>query len=132
MNLRNEVSHRIVRGSNAERETDQLLRDFFQTAMPTPWPAWNFPPAEPAATPRASRSLFWGRFALAASVTLLLGSQLWLASFYRPPEPTEATGRTKQPVDVAAKPQVSSPDADSAIDATGGRTPSRPVLKNMR
>jgi hypothetical protein len=131
MNLRNELSHQLVRGTSAERETDLLLRELFQTTMPTPWPTWKFPPAEPAATPRTARSLFWGRFALAASVALLLGSQLWLASFYRPPEPTEATGRSKQPVDVATKPQVSNPDADSGIDA-GSRTPGRPVLKNMR
>ncbi len=132
MSVRNESSHPAVRGTGREEAADQVLREFFRAAVPNPWPAWTAPEAEPAAVPMSRRSLFWGRWALAASVALLLGGQLWLASFYRPPEPAEAGTRSKQSVDVAGRPQVSHSDAEVGISTTGRQTTPRPVLKNMR
>jgi hypothetical protein len=105
------------------------LHDYFQAELPTPWPAWRAPAA---ANPLPPRSLFRSRFGLAASVAVLLGSQLWLAGFYRAPESSEAAGRSRRPVDVASKPQVSNPDGDAAKEPAGGTAPVRPVLKNMR
>src|SRR5579883_3072485 len=132
MSVRNESPHPALRGMGREEAADQVLRDFFRAAAPSPWPAWRAPEAEPAAVPMSRRSLLWGRWALAASVALLLGGQLWLASFYRPPAPAEAGTHSRQSVDVAGRPQVSRPGAEAGINTTGRQTPPRPVLKNMR
>jgi hypothetical protein len=52
------------------RDVDQLLRDFYRSEMPDPWPALRLPNRAPArhTPPRFARSLF--RLALAASVVL--------------------------------------------------------------
>lgn len=126
MSLPNELTQAGRRGE----VVDQILRDYFHAELPAPWPAWKAPAA--AAHPRPRRSLFRSRFGLAASVAVLLGSQLWLAGLYRPPEASEAAGRSRHPVDVASKPQVSHPDGDAAKQPADGTAPARPVLKNMR
>jgi hypothetical protein len=60
-------------------EIDGLLRAFFQAEMPKPWPAFKAP-----VTPSANAPGFWAksrsRFALAASVTMLLLGSWWLAN----------------------------------------------------
>ena len=133
MSFREELLPLPVRGNGRQEAVDSILRQFFRSAMPDPWPAWKAPAEKVAVLPQSSRRpLFWSRFALAASVALLLASQLWLAKSYRPPEPSETTNQPG-PVDVATKPQVSSSGPDAGPETTpGGRASSRPVLKNMR
>jgi hypothetical protein len=70
-------------------ELDALLRAFFRSEMPDPWPAVKIPPAESAYSSwwTASRS----RLALAASVALLMLGSWWLAgntANYTAPVPT--------------------------------------------
>jgi hypothetical protein len=60
-----------------EQDADQLLRAFFQSEMPHPWPAFEPPvprttlPFRPAAAPRR-RFVLGSKLALAASVALLM------------------------------------------------------------
>src|SRR5437868_15348048 len=58
---------------------DRLLSDFFRSEMPAPWPEPKLPDEQPNLTlaPRTAArgwALFRSRFALAASVALLLGA----------------------------------------------------------
>jgi hypothetical protein len=62
-------------------DLDGLLRAFFRSQIPHPWPALRTPRmrASSAARPASSRgSLIRSRYALAASVTLLLLGSLFL------------------------------------------------------
>jgi hypothetical protein len=64
-------------------DLDGLLRAFFRSQMPQPWPMPRLPrfrtvPASPQ--PRSGRSLIRSRYALAASVALLLLGSLFLSS----------------------------------------------------
>ncbi len=61
---------------------DEVLRDFFRSEMPAPWPA----PARATPLPRRTR-VSHGRFALAASVGLLLIGSLTMAGALRPGVP---------------------------------------------
>jgi len=66
-----------LRNGGATQDLDVLLRDFFRTEMPHPWPALKAPRTD-AAPPRPARSR-WSpvrsRLALAASVgALMVGS----------------------------------------------------------
>jgi len=65
------------RHSRDPDDMEQLLRTFFEEEMPEPWPAVEPPP--PARPGRKGWSLFRSRFALAASVALLLTGSLWLS-----------------------------------------------------
>jgi hypothetical protein len=63
-------------------DLDRLLRDYFRSEMPEPWPAPQMPARLAVVPARAGRSrwgLFRSRFALAASVALLLLAQWFLA-----------------------------------------------------
>jgi hypothetical protein len=67
---------------------DDLLRAFFQAEMPSPWPSLEAPEHQPVLLPAAGRT--WGmaplkrsRLALAASVALLVGGSLFMASNYQ-------------------------------------------------
>jgi hypothetical protein len=78
-------------------DLDGLLRSFFQAELPDPWPVLR-PPVTPAAPPARSRGRRWGsfrsRFALAASVGLLVVGQLFLSSAFhmdRPPQGGDAS-----------------------------------------
>ncbi len=124
------LPHKLSQAGRRGEVVDQILHDYFHAELPAPWPAWRAPAA--AVNPRPRRSLLASRFGLAASVAVLLGSQLWLAGLYRPPEANEAVGKSRPPVDVASKPQVSNPDGDAAKEPARGTAPARPVLKNMR
>lgn len=72
-------------------EVDHLLHDFFRAEMPHPWPAMRT-----MAVPSQARRVgsFWsnatGRFALAASIALLIAGYLTLSGFF--PRHQEATG----------------------------------------
>src|SRR5258708_8212120 len=57
-------------GGPALADVDRLLRDFYTSQMPDPWPALRLPNRAPArhTPPRFARGLY--RFALAASVVL--------------------------------------------------------------
>src|SRR6516225_10219065 len=63
-------------------DADRLLREFFETEMPDPWPRLNLPAALPTrhSFPRYSRNLM--RFALAAAVILALIGYWSLAGLF--------------------------------------------------
>lgn len=75
-------------------DLDGLLRAFFRAQMPLSWP----PPRQPTAS---RRGLLRGRWALAASVALLLLSSVLLPSRFTP---------NAQPQDGIAAPTVASDD----------------------
>jgi hypothetical protein len=68
-------------------DLDGLLRTFFRSQMPQPWPVPPMPRSRsvPATRPAASRHpLMRSRFALAASVALLLFGSLFLPGRFAP------------------------------------------------
>jgi hypothetical protein len=87
-------------------ELDGLLTEFFRADMPHAWPAPALPQVWPSPVADAPGALLSAprrsRFALAASIAILLGGQLWLHRSYQP-EPSTAT-RPAPPVDVASRP----------------------------
>ena len=73
----------LMRPSNQPGDdVDKLLRSFFQSEMPDPWPSLEAPAprtlALPARPAPARGSLFRSRLALAASIALLIGGSLML------------------------------------------------------
>lgn len=92
-----------IRESSKEprRQSDVagLLRSFFRKEMPEPWPQWK-PPTKPARIrqPRSWGGLMRSRFALAASVlVLLIGS--WSISGLRSESVPLLGGTGKQTAD---------------------------------
>lgn len=84
----NAIDQRPDRG-----ELDEVLRAFYRSEMPHPWPELKLPVAEtalplPRSERRHRRSLWNSRFALAASIALLLLGSLLLSGAFR-------TGATK-------------------------------------
>src|SRR5438105_11750258 len=72
----------VREGQNLDRVNDRLggvLRDYFQSEVPQPWPAWN-PPAT-ARLPQRNRA----RWVLAASIALLVAGT-WFIAGRTPPE----------------------------------------------
>jgi hypothetical protein len=67
-------------------EVDRLLTGFFQAEIPNPWPAWVPPQVDaPVALPFSGRRPWVAmrcRLAVAASVALVLGGYLLLASAF--------------------------------------------------
>jgi hypothetical protein len=96
-------------GGRSSDDLDGLLRRFFRAEMPDPWPVLK-PPAEPTTDIARSAPRRWGlsasRWALAASVALLLVGQLFLSGTftdYAAPrseatfqDPTANPGRVKE------------------------------------
>jgi hypothetical protein len=85
----------------AGAEVDRLLRVFFLTQTPSAWSAPSVPTAQPEHRPQ--RILSRGRLALAASLLLLIGSQVLLSHF----TPTDAVGgrdTTVNELDIASVP----------------------------
>jgi hypothetical protein len=64
-------------------DIDEVLRDYFRAEMPEPWPAWTAPPTT------LRRATSWSRWAVAASVGLLLAAYLALSGYF----PREASER---------------------------------------
>src|SRR5262245_55622026 len=88
-------------GPRSPDDLDGLLRAYFRTEMPDPWPALR-PPPSAAAPPPPSRRLPWGsRSALAASVALLWLGHLALSSSWKP---LESSAVRPVPVEVGLKP----------------------------
>jgi hypothetical protein len=84
-----------MRGSPGD-DIDGLLRSFFRSEMPDPWPAVTVPEEAPTVLRRpmpAHSSLFRSRLALAASVALLLVGPWMLSGSFKelntPPDTTE-------------------------------------------
>jgi hypothetical protein len=115
-------------------EVDDLLRAFFRSEMPDPWPAWSpsKPPASlptPAPRPRL-RPLFRSRFTLAASVAILLIGQLWLLGSYKKNAGRlDSAGREAPAVDVARPPL---PRSGAVKDPNSGPESSRPGVPTLR
>lgn len=81
---------------------DELLRTFFRSEMPRPWPAFE-PPLMPAPLERHNRPLRRSRLVLAASLAiLLLGAWLLAGAFRNAGAPTGGPGSG----DFTAKPGV--------------------------
>jgi hypothetical protein len=76
------MSNLITPPEEARPEVDALLRDYFESEMPRPWPAFKAP-----VTKAPGWSRYSGRLALAASVALLVAGYLTLAGFF-PKQPT--------------------------------------------
>ncbi|HEX5269849.1 MAG TPA: hypothetical protein VFW33_05145 [Gemmataceae bacterium] len=79
-------------------DVDEVLSAFFRSEMPRPWPPLKLsdgPPVRPAPPP--ARPWFRSpRFALAASVALLIGGSAVLSAVLTPPAPVPAlSGDTK-------------------------------------
>src|SRR5262245_51844514 len=75
------------RGGRPPEELDVLLRDFFRSEMPQPWPECAAPepePIRPLVRPARAWTPVRSRLALAASVGLLLGGSLLLPLSIRP------------------------------------------------
>jgi hypothetical protein len=83
-----------LEGDHSANDLDGLLRDFFRTQMPEPWPQLSPPPALPHAGQR-HRSLFRSRFVLAASLLILLLSQLFLSSRFGGDRRADEGGKTE-------------------------------------
>ncbi|HEV3255570.1 MAG TPA: hypothetical protein VG013_01695 [Gemmataceae bacterium] len=81
-----------ARHSRDPDDVDQLLRTFFQEEVPDPWPALEPPP--PARPGQKPWSLFRSRFALAASVALLLAGGLVLSGKAPSDAPVRPAGNT--------------------------------------
>jgi hypothetical protein len=70
------------------RHLDDVLRDFYRSEMPAPWPARKAPArAEPMKRPQRLRFRALSRFALAAAVAFLLIGYLALASLFPTQQP---------------------------------------------
>ena len=65
-----------------EGAVDGLLRDFFQAEMPHPWPAMRLSYTTPARRVGSFWSNISGRFALAASIALLIAGYLTLSGYF--------------------------------------------------
>lgn len=92
-------------------QLDKLLRKFYRSELPAPWPQ---PPQvdQPAAQP--PRWTLWnGRAALAASILLLLVGHFLLSGAWRPFHSEKAL---RGPRDVASKP---SPRAIPVVEKEG-------------
>jgi hypothetical protein len=78
-------------------DLDEALVAFFRAEMPRPWPQLKLPdapPARPAPPAPAPRSRSWfrsPRFALAASVALLIGGYAVMSAALTPPAPPDTT-----------------------------------------
>ena len=76
-------------------DLDEALFAFFRAEMPRPWPPLKLPersPARPALPAPAVKPRSWfrsPRFALAASVALLIGGYAVMSAALTPPEKTE-------------------------------------------
>jgi hypothetical protein len=72
-------------GDRSPSDLDAVFRAFFRAEMPEPWPVLK-PPATPSlrevAAPVRRRSLSRSRFALAASLLILLVSQLVVSGLF--------------------------------------------------
>ena len=79
------MSNLMTRPEEARPEVDALLRDYFESEMPRPWPAFKTPVAK-----ATTWSRYTGRLALAASVALLVAGYLTLAGFF--PRTSSPTG----------------------------------------
>ena len=70
------------------RHVDDVLRDFYQSELPSPWPALKVPPATlPLRKPQQRRFRGVSRMALAAAVAFLLIGYLALASLFPTEQP---------------------------------------------
>jgi hypothetical protein len=73
-------------GSGADEHVDRVLRDFFQSAMPDPWPE----APRPALTPVVQRRMPWlrlrSRLALAAAIALVFVGYLVVSAKFPPQE----------------------------------------------
>jgi hypothetical protein len=92
-----------LRAEEEPDELDRLLRSFFRSQLPSPWPALKLPaPAGASTWWQRSRS----RLALAASIALLLLGSWWLASksaHYQVPTPVVPGAGAASKVDVPEK-----------------------------
>ena len=75
------------------RNLDDVLRDFYRSEMPAPWPALAAPARpEPMKRPQRLRFRAVSRLALAAAVAFLLIGYLALASLFPTQQPRGLTG----------------------------------------
>ncbi len=103
--------------SSSGENLDNLLRAFFQAEMPNPWPALEVPSRivltvpdrEEDPPPRLGGSLFRSRFALAASIALLVAGPLLLSGVFRDSNTKPSTPVQTEPVNASRDNQLSTP-----------------------
>jgi hypothetical protein len=96
--------------SHSGDDLDEVLSAFFRSELPRPWPPLKLPggpPVRPAPPAPAARARSWfrsPRFALAASVALLIGGYAVMSATLTPPEKPAVTGADLNGGSGSAKP----------------------------
>jgi hypothetical protein len=72
----------MVKNQEARPEVDRMLRDYFQSELPRPWPAFRAPRSARINEAPSLWSRCGGRIALAACITLLAAGYLSLAGYF--------------------------------------------------
>ena len=80
----------ILTPDDARPDVDGVLREFFETEMPKPWPAFKAPKQTREKRSVSMWSRYSGRVALAACVALLVAGYMTLAGFF--PTPLASNG----------------------------------------
>jgi hypothetical protein len=104
---------------HAGDDLDEVLSAFFRSQMPAPWPRLNLDsrrvrPAQPVAAPSRRPWFRSPRFALAASVALLIGGYAFLSATLTAPVPD--TERIEQPSAKGHGPRAGAPSDDADVD----------------
>ena len=94
---------------DASSQLDDLLKSFFRSEMPQPWPSFVEPALGSLVVHSRSRSLFRSRLALAASVALLLIGSWWLSQRFSAPEPGMAPSQAGKVIGAKPLPEKSKP-----------------------
>lgn len=79
----------MIQSEDGHPDVDELLREYFQTQMPKPWPALRVSPSVKARRVGSFWSGSPGRLALAASIALLVAGYLTLAGYF-PQRPADS------------------------------------------
>ena len=96
MSTLDDPSREVRRLGRGPDDLDLLLRNFFRAEMPSPWPG-PVPPAETAPGPAAPtrRARPRGRYALAASLLVLLAGQVYLVDRFTADDTAPERGANK-------------------------------------
>jgi hypothetical protein len=110
-------------GRPPEDDLDGLLRAYFKTEMPDPWPSFEAPAPRngilPLRRPEAPRFNLWrSRLALAASILLLIAAALFLIGGTRN---TDSSNQLNVPYKSADKPKLPEKDPNIIFDEKGTR-----------
>ena len=78
-----------LKNDEARPDMDVMLHDYFQAALPHPWPTFKPPSTTRTRRPAPVWARYAGRMALAACVALLIAGYLTLSGYFpRPHTPS--------------------------------------------